>query len=313
MLERLKSEFGWLDVFKMGVSLCAGFGLNWILRGDATTGFAIVALCAVAIGAVVALDRLRVRAHKELEHAVRDLQRSLREVHATVRFDRNESTSAGYDVATEAVRQATDEISVLGDYCPPVEAGNPLATLPENRDQYLQAIEDLLTKRSSTSNRHAPSKPFKYTRYVQRPIDIYDEIDDHAKNGTVTLQSTETDGDLQALEHCRRVMEIERGAPPGRIEVEIRVTPFLPNAPSILVVDNKEIQFTIPERKEGGEKHGNQALLGVLVMRDRRNGKELCEPFQQIFRSLNAISQRIIGIEPAQPASMGSSDGRAHE
>jgi hypothetical protein len=293
----LKSQFGWFDVFKMFVSLCAGFGLNWILRGDATTGVAIVALCAVAICAGVALDRLRVHAHAELRLAVRDLERSLREVHATVRFEQNEMPNPSYDVATEAVRQATEQIRVLGDYCPPGHAGNPLARLPENRDEYLREIECLLENRAKAPDGRVPSKPFKYTRYVQRPIDMYGEIDKRAANGTVSLKAAEADGDLQAMDHCRRVIDIDRAAQPGRIEVEIRVTPFLPNAPSVLVLDNKEIQFTIPQREKGGEKHGSLAVLGVLVMRDRRDGKELCEPFEQLFRSLNEISQHVVSIE----------------
>jgi hypothetical protein len=293
----LKSQFGWFDVFKMFVSLCAGFGLNWIVRGNATAGVAIVALCAVAICAGVALDRLRVQAHEELELAVGDLQTSLREVHATVRFEKNEMPNPSYDVATEAVKVATEQIRVLGDYCPPGHAGNPLARLPENRAEYLREIERLLEKRAKAPDGRVPAKPLKYTRYVQRPIDMYGEIDKRAANGTVSLKAAEADGDLQALDHCRRVIDIERAAQPGRIEVEIRVTPFLPNAPSVLVVDNEEIQLTIPQREKGGEKHGSQSVLGVLVMRDRRDGKELCEPFEQIFRSLNEISQRVISIE----------------
>lgn len=115
----------------------------------------------------------------------------------------------------------------------------------------------------------------------------------------------------QAFEHCRRVLEIARGASAigggRRIQVEIRIIPFLPNCPSILVVDERDMQFTIPTRADdpNEDDFAKQGLMGILSVEDKARGSQVVLHFMELFTRLTRFSTAVIGTGSVPPAGSG--------
>jgi len=118
------------------------------------------------------------------------------------------------------------------------------------------------------------------------------------------------EGDTQAFDHCAKVLDIAAEAGKGRrkgIDIKIRLIPFLPNCPSILLVDNREMQFTIPTRiDQSNERYARQGLHGVLVMEDRQGGSQICEHFAKVFSQLQPRSLTVVKVDNGAGASAGS-------
>ncbi|MGH3753237.1 MAG: hypothetical protein ACRDRP_11165 [Pseudonocardiaceae bacterium] len=112
-------------------------------------------------------------------------------------------------------------------------------------------------------------------------------------------------GDKQVFEHCKCVLDIaSRAERQGgdRIRVQIKVIPFLPNCPSMLLVDDRDVQFTIPTRIDRpGDKYARQGLLGVLVMEDKAGGSEISDSFEELFTRLSQFSATVTKIENENP------------
>jgi hypothetical protein len=305
-----------LDVVKMTLSALAGYAVQSFLDSGFEKGSEIFVLVTVIAGGVVGIDRFRASAERALNRRLavtyQDMQdrleRHLDYVHGTVSFvpdgrgQNNDPGGAGpgYDVATAAVRRAEHRIYVVGDYSPPSEQGAPL-DLPAHRSDYLIAIEDMLRRRlGQNGTQHGPS-PLRYWRFIQRPKEMYEEI--RARQGRepgVVLYRSDMVGDIQAFEHCERVLRIAREAPQTtspRIDVQIRVIPFLPNCPSMLLVDDRDLQFTIPTRiDQPGDTYARQGLHGILVMEDKARGSQFTLHFEDLFRRLSLDSAPVIGI-----------------
>lgn len=303
LAETIKRHIGVPDIVKMGVSAAIGAGVSLALKGNVTVGAAVTLLGIVTLVGAFSIDQLRAWSEREIRGVVDDLDNQLamhlHDVHAGVRFV-PEDTSAGrsrnghhgYDVATDAVKRAKKRIVVLGDYSPPPGEGPSFDVPPENRSSYLEEIERQLEARLKLDK---TDRPFQYRRFLQRPADVYDAIARRSAARSVRLTRQDMAGDLQVFEHCQRVLEIASRAN-GHLSIDIRVIPFLPNAPSILLIDECELQFTIPNRiDQSVPDQGRLGLKGVLVMEDRANGTQLSVYFDEIFNTLRGARSLPVG------------------
>ncbi|MFF4800937.1 hypothetical protein ACFY1U_21455 [Streptomyces sp. NPDC001351] len=320
----LRRHFTAIDLLKIILSLASGYGIALLVE-DTRVGVGVLALCVLAASGAFAIDRLRLATEDEVSSALREtkeqvhtdlstlnrevsthlarlrneLDRHIDLVHAGVRFipdsQGDEEDGTGYDVATAAVRKARRRIYVVSDYSPPEGEGATLLDPPDNRSEYLDAIEDCLTQRLSANGR--AGAPLSYHRLIQRPPEIYAEMVQRSVNG-VELRREDMEGDLQAFEHLARVMDIARHAGANRrIDIQMRVIPFLPNCPSILLVDDEELQFTIPTRiDQPGDRFALLGLHGVMVMEDRASGTQLCDHFSSLFGRLKTKSLPIVKV-----------------
>lgn len=151
------------------------------------------------------------------------------------------------------------------------------------------------------------TQSLEYRRFIQRPINIYNKIKQRETTGYpgIVLKPDDMIGDKQVLEHCIRVLDIAARAEAqrsDRIRVQIRVIPFLPNCPSVLLVDDRDVQFTIPTRIDSpGDRYARQGLLGVLVLEDKAGGSEVCYPFEELFATLAQFSATVTKIDDEIP------------
>jgi hypothetical protein len=313
--------FTWHDAIKVGISACATLALTWLTFTPAnkasffTSGGLVIIGVVVAIMILISVDRFRAYSERLLndthQHLHGELKRQLDQVHASVAFvpaeGKKNGTSTrstrGYDVATAAVHRAQRRIYVMGDYNPPASTGPSLDKPPASRSEYLREIETTLEKHIRMEPKRRPAPKFVYHRFIQRPPDIYQRLSDRAAGNRVTLTQADMVGDEQAYEHCKNVLRLAHGAH-EELDIEIRVIPFLPNCPSVLLVDNRDLQFTIPTRLDelgGVDTIPMRGLHGVLVMEDRRGGAQVCEPFDQLFRTLSAVSIMVINVDGGPP------------
>ncbi|MGH3717511.1 MAG: hypothetical protein ACRDRI_01475 [Pseudonocardiaceae bacterium] len=315
-------NFAWIDAIKMGLSALLGYGLKALLEtGTRDAGASIVSFVAISFAAVVAVDRFRVTSEMKLQ-ATHDqlngeLERNLNHVHAAVEYalDRpglrvSRNGVAGYDRLTKEVKRATRQILVLGDYSPPPDAGAALDP-PRYRAEYFDAIEERLRDRLEREATES-GRALKYYRIIQRPLDVYDNIRQRERGGGVVLKPSDMIGDVQAFKHCVEVLKIAKFAADRNstmIDIKIHLIPFLPNCPSMLIVDNSEVAFTIPTRiDQPVDNYAQQGLHGVLLMQDKANGSQLCAKFEDLFNRLTGISQIVRKVEEdSQPESTGGS------
>ncbi|HKR49825.1 MAG TPA: hypothetical protein VJT72_09645, partial [Pseudonocardiaceae bacterium] len=218
------------------------------------------------------------------------------------------SGKPGYDVGTETVRRAQKRIFVLGDYGPPPGEGAALDEPLKHRSDYLSAIEEMLIGRLEPSLDSAG--PLDYIRFIQWPTGVYNRVkkrEDAGRPGII-LRPDDMSGDEQVFGHCKRVLQIvSRAERQGgeRIRVQIKVIPFLPNCPSVLLVDNRDVQFTIPTRIDRpGDSYARQGLLGALAMEDNAGGSEIRDSFEELFSRLMQFSAAVIKIENGDPAAV---------
>lgn len=337
------------DISLLVLGGIVGFIGNALFSGDLPTSVLLIVVVTLGLVSVVSIDRFRFDAdqslrgtHEEARDHLLDLKRQiddhhleLREeldthlnyVHAAVAFvedsagrngDRARDGRPGYDTAARAVRRATERIWVIGDYSPPAEEGAGLdpERPPARRSEYLSAIESMLIDRLNLGD---PSLPrLTYRRYIQRPLDIFNEVRqrEHASfQPGVWLRREDMVGDEQAFEHCARVLQVKATAArmqSDRVSIDIRLIPFLPNCPSVLLIDDDELQFTIPTRTDQpGSDFAALGLLGVLVMQDHANGTQICKPFSGLFDRLRNVSVFVKGTENERLASRtdGNSSG----
>lgn len=329
----VSEDFRWFDALTLLLGAVLGFAGNTLFNGDVSTTTSLLIVGVFTFLAAISISYFRAdaeaktiatirEAHAEALKNGRELHRELQEklrkhlnqVHASVSFvpDASGTSSVlpnskpGYDAATEAVRRARKRIFVVGDYCPPSGEGAALDEPPEHRSEYLRAIEAMLTERLDADPTSAP--PLEYRRFIQRPINVYNNIKrrETAGHPGIVLKSDDMVGDRQVLDHCVRVLDIaaraeEKGG--DRIRIQIKVVPFLPNCPSVLLVDDKDVQFTIPTRIDRpGDSYARQGLLGVLVLEDKAGGSEICYPFEELFARLSHFSATVVKVESGNSA-----------
>lgn len=201
----------------------------------------------------------------------------------------------GYKLSLSKIGEAQKSILIIGDYSPARQRLTP----PKERDAYLEAIEEKIE--TLINSRQNPE--FNYTRIVQREKSIIDQMKNKAteSNGAI-LTSELMEGDEQAYEHCKKIFEIKKSAKrASRVGISLRICEPIPNSPSILIVDEKYILFTIPVTESSH--HPNHGYLlthstdGVLLFEDLDDGKAIASPFINLFRKINTNTINIIGIE----------------
>ncbi|WP_433298211.1 hypothetical protein ACQPZQ_20440 [Pseudonocardia sp. CA-142604] len=320
------------DIFLVVAGAAIGFGLDTLIDNDPSLGALMLAAAGLAVVSGISVARLRSEAATALHDAqeaaaqqlaevkseIDDHHAQLREeleahldyVHAAVFFveearrnGRGRRGQLGYDTATAAVRQARNSIFVIGDYSPPPDEGPGFTRQPPaKRSEYLSAIETILTDRL---NAHDASLPrLVYRRYVQRPLDIYNGVKSRetaSQQHGIILTRDDMAGDEQIFEHCQRILDIKASADRirgAKVDIDLRLIPFLPNCPSLLLVDRREMQFTIPTRIDQPGDHYGAALglHGVLVMHDHARGAKVCGHFEDLFMRLKDFSVFIKGV-----------------
>jgi hypothetical protein len=326
------------DFLLLVLGLVGGYAGNALYSGEVTTTVLLLVVVGLTVVACVAIDRFRFEADNslrasheeaaghlvELKRQIDDHHLRLREeldehldyVHAAVSFvqdtvrrngNRANGVQPGYDAPRAAVRRATKSIFVIGDYSPPSDEGLGLdpKSPPEKRSEYLAAIETMLSERLESTDLTLPR--LTYRRYIQRPLDIYNEVSrrENAAKPGILLRREDMVGDEQAFDHCARVLKVKADADrlhSDKISIEVRLIPFLPNCPSMLIVDGMEMQFTIPTRidQPGGD-YAALGLLGVLVMQDNAKGTRICSPFTDLFDRLRSFSVFVKGVDGVPP------------
>lgn len=317
----LGEDLGWKDGLLLLLGSVLGFAGNAFFGGEDSTGTALLMLGFLMFCAAISISRFRAEieaksitaleaTHNELNEK---LKKHLAHAHTSAYFvpDKSGDNGAltigkvGYDSATAAVRGAQDQILVIGDYCPPPGEDATLDKPPEHRLEYLQTIEEMLNQRLEKDSE--PTGTLHYRRFIQRPRNIYNQIVERKNlaHPGVLLKLEDMSGDEQVFRHCRSVLNIVANADKkriNRIRVEIKVTPFLPNCPSILLVDNRDVLLAIPTRIERpDDRFGGQGLFGSIVIVDKAEGSEICDPLEKLFDTLTKFSVTVIRVENEDP------------
>lgn len=313
----LGDDLRWRDGLILLLGSVVGFAGNALFSGDISMAINLAILGFLTFCAAISISRFRAeieaRSIASLEDAHTELHEKLKKhlshVHTSVTFvpDTSRANGAatrgkvGYDSATAAVRGARDKILVVGDYCPPPGEDASLDKPPEHRLEYLQTIEEMLTRRLEEDSELAGI--LHYRRFIQRPRNVYNRIKER-ENTTdpgIVLKPEDMIGDEQVFRHCGSVLNTATSADRKRIDricVEIKVIPFLPNCPSILLVDNRDVLLAIPTRIDRpGDRFARQGLLGSLVMVDKANGSEICDPLEKLLDTLTKFSVTVIEVE----------------
>lgn len=321
------------DVLLLLLGAITGFVGNALFSGDLTITVLLTVVAVLTVIACVSIDRFRFDAEVQLgdiKREIDDHHASLREklavdirhVHAEVQFVEDTGVStvegaghendhrpakpkAAYAAATDAVKHATRSIFVIGDYSPPPDEGLALDPNkpPAERSEYFAAIEDILREHSRSEDPAIPK--LIYRRYIQRPLAVYDKacLRENSSSPGIVLKKEDMVGDEQAFDHCRRALRIKADAARAgseKVSIEVRLIPFLPNCPSVLLIDGHLMQFTIPTRiDQPGNGYAALGLLGVLVIQDHAGGTMLCTPFAELFDGLRNLSVFVKGVDDA--------------
>ena len=246
---------------------------------------------------------------KQLEQRQTKIEDMLSAVHASVKFVPESNERAAYLAAKSAVSAASNRILVVGDYSPPI---NSRLDQQAKREEYLSFIEQTIVKNAHPKhkNRVGGSK-FCYRRIIQRPPELYDYLSENSTRGDIKLKREYMQGDEQMFEHIQELLKLYSSDDTvhQNLHLEILITPFLPNCPSILVVDDSKIQFTIPHRGADPLTFGKQKLFGVLRMEDYKKGNELTEQFAELIDNLKLHSLNVTGISETADENISSSTG----
>jgi len=193
----------------------------------------------------------------------------------------------GYKKSLEVIARATSRIWIIGDFSPDWQ---PLHTTGE-RSEYLKAIEDVI--KSHTTN----DTTFEYRRVVQRDQNVIDNMTRAGQE--IFLQADDMRGDEQAYEHCYRVSRLKQQASNSRVSVSLRVSRPIPSSPSILLVDNKYMLFTIPEktRHNDGEHGYGLKSAGVLYFEDKRGGDSLIKKFEKLYHTMYMDASEVYRVQ----------------
>jgi len=182
----------------------------------------------------------------------------------------------GYIQSLKMIEQAMRRIWIIGDFSPSWLSLNP----PRERVQYLKAIESKV--KQAIVDRTVTD--FSYRRIIQRDLEIVRNVRDDRKG---LLNEDDMTGDKQVYEHCYAVqrIKVEHGHHNDNVEVSIRLSRQIPNSPSILLVDDTCMLFTIPSTRRR-EVSLEQITDGVLFFEFLEGGKQIARYFESIFNQI---------------------------
>lgn len=185
----------------------------------------------------------------------------------------------GYELSLKIVGNAQKSIYIISDYSPPDRS---IKYTDERRD-YLSTIEGVVKKHVDSNTQ------FEYKRLLQT-----DKADDIKR----ILTRNHLRGDEQTFEHCSKVIDLIQNNR-TQVHVQLFVSKPIPSSPSILIVDQKYVLFTIPSKKEAIEsmnsEYADLANFGVLYVEDH-TGK-LTTDFKRMFDSFASDSKQIAKVE----------------
>jgi hypothetical protein len=232
---------------------------------------------------------------EHLEELHEQIDHELEHVHARVRYVPNSvgknyrsslAADPGYNESLQRIGEAQHSIKIIGDYSPPDGMLEP----PANRDRYLSTIEDRLRENSEAG------KAFTYVRIIQRPDHLLADLHEPSAPGQALLTRQAMDGDMQVFEHCAEVERIKAAARTRSLEIELKVCKFIPNCPSILIVDDRYVLFTIPVRHNELGSDGKHRTHGVLHMTDLKGGQALVRYFADVFQSVANTGASVVRV-----------------
>lgn len=200
-----------------------------------------------------------------------------------IKNDNEMKEDRGYQESLEKIREAKESILIIGDFSPewmPLE-------IPKKRNDYLHEIDTKIQNAFEDDS----IKNFKYARIIQRDLDIIKSI----KNNNKTLLESHMVYDTQAFAHSYQVQELGReyrGKYRGKgmgVKVDILVSKPIPNIPSILLIDDELMLFTIPTplQEMEGKNEAKEYIKtnGVLILRDLKEGDAFATFFHDIINS----------------------------
>jgi len=287
-------KFDEMDIGKIILGAMVGFILKSSLETLQPVYLAIGVLTGFGVYVVVMLAR---EAIGDLREVKGELEKDLGRVHTVVHFAPQKAatkdgilhttTTESYLIAKRAVESACRRIWVIGDYNPPRNIGDTFVT-PERRSDYLHAIIQRLENQVKSGTN---VNELHYMRIIQRPLDVYSQMVNRATVNNVTLVHDDMAGDEEVFDHCQEAYTLnEKYRLDSRINIDLFVVPYLPNSPSVLLIDDKELQFTIPTRvgSMSGAGAAHFELLGILQFVAKRDA-QLPLRFSEVFDSLRNI------------------------
>ena len=185
----------------------------------------------------------------------------------------------GYELSLKVVQSAQKSIYIISDYSPPDRA----IKYTDERREYLSVIAQVVRKHIENNS------PFEYKRILQtnRADDVTNRI----------LAKSHLAGDEQTFEHCIEVIKLIQENR-SQVTAQLFVSRPIPNSPSVLIVDQKYILFTIPSKKGVIESinhdYADLATFGVLYFEDH-TGK-LAEDFTRMFNSFANDSRPVASV-----------------
>jgi hypothetical protein len=223
--------------------------------------------------------------HKEtigvLEYLQNNVFAYVQSLGVTVRWIPNPTVEKdeGYELSLRIVQNAQDSIYIISDYSP---HDRPISYTDE-RNEYLSVIARVVNEHIS-HNDH-----FEYKRILQS---------DKADQVRRILERRHLEGDEQTFMHCGDVIKSLQ-TNKTRVIVQFFVSKPIPSSPSVLIVDQKHILFTIPGKKSVigsiNSDYADLTTIGVLHIEDF-TGKVAAD-FKRMFDSFANDSVIIANVE----------------
>ncbi|MEO0518711.1 MAG: hypothetical protein AAF171_15580 [Cyanobacteria bacterium P01_A01_bin.116] len=221
----------------------------------------------------------------------------------TARYIRNGQSfeeDPGYMESLARIRAAKKSIRIIGDFSPD---WMPLVP-PKKRNAYFSAIEERVQEAIADPE----ITSFEYTRVIQRDKEIVQRVRESSDSPVKSLCQYDMLTDLDAYIHSYKVQQIksECGSHTDGTKVAICLSGPVPNCPSILLVDERYMLFTIPTPiPHHGQLHHEQTSRtsrigthGVMLFEELSNGGAFSEAFSLLFTSVKEESVRVRVSKP---------------
>lgn len=198
-------------------------------------------------------------------------------------------TDYGYIESFEQIKKASKAIYIVGDYSP---SDQSIDSSRERLDYFL-AIEEVIEKHIKSNS----YQEFKYVRIMQRNEADFKRLEQNSNNKIVKLSEEHLNGDEDGFQHCMKILKMKKDnfEQGQNVEIRLYVSKFVPSLPSILIVDEKHLLFTIPKKRPPLEGQ-NIITAGVIHFMDNKDGNSIVNSFKSIFESIRADSIEVAGI-----------------
>jgi hypothetical protein len=222
----------------------------------------------------------------ETSNYIKDVADRMSSSEMTARYIKNGQTfqdDPGYVESLARIRAAEKSIRIIGDFSPD---WMPLVP-PGKRNEYLSAIEE----RVKEAILDPTVTSFEYTRIIQRNRKIVQNV----RDSSMRLCQSDMEEDLQAFIHSYKVQNIKDtyGSHNDGTRVSICLSEPVPNCPSMLLVDEKYMLFTIPTQIHRPGQPTHIGTHGVMLFQELANGKAFAEDFSSVFETIKDAAIRV--------------------